>query len=752
MFRSIGIIAITLAFLASGVPAPAAASVVGDLPPFSDDLVISSPELPGGALRVLGQQDEVREFPLKHTDVDARIAGRLAHVTVRQEFTNPYEEVIEAVYVFPLPEDAAVNRMEMHIGDRIVRGIIKTREEARATYEEAKREGKRAGLLEQERANIFTQSVANIQPGESITVEIAYVHALVPNDGIFTFAFPMVVGPRYIPGTQAVGQIGTGTVPDTDAVPDASRITPPVLPPGTRSGHDIALTATLSAGYPITALDTPTHAVDIVRSSDTQATVALKPFDTIPNKDFVLRWRTDAESIAPALLAKRAEDGDGGHFLLMVQPPAAPSAASVTPKEIIFIVDASGSMSGEPIAKLKAAMRYALEHLNSDDAFTVLQFSSTNAWLSDVPLPATSENIRRGLQYVNGIETSGGTEMWGAVNAALNAPKTDPARIRIISLMTDGLIGNERDVTRRVDEILGDARLFPFGVGSSVNRALIESLAQAGRGYPTVVTLRESGEDAVQRFYNRLASPLLTDITVDWGSLVVHDVTPARIPDLFAGEQLAVVGAYDRAGTDTIRITGKVRGAPTTFVLPVTFPAESNDTYAAIPTIWARWRVRGITHDYAMSAGDQEAAVTALGLAYRIVTPFTSFVAVEEIPSATPGVLPRTVPVPVEIPEGVSYKGVFGSPGLDGMGGGGMYTTLDVGLGGAYGGQEVSFGARDPGAVRRALINLIGAAILALLVLAGIISAIVHVVRTRRKEHAGHPKSGDDAAPPPTIE
>ncbi|MDO8599731.1 MAG: VIT domain-containing protein [bacterium] len=672
-----------------GIPAPRVFAA-------EDATAISSPDLPGGTLHILVKEGEQpKEFPLKHTDVVADIAGHLSHVTVTQEFVNPYEEPIEAIYVFPLPEDAAVNRMEMHIGDRVVKAVIKTREEARATYEQARREGRRTSLLEQERPNIFTQSVANIRPGESITIEIGYVHALVPDNGTYTFVFPMVVGPRYIPGETvgqpssaeaSQGEQGTGWAPDTTQVPDASRITPPVLKPGERSGHDIDVAVRLDAGFPITDLRSIAHEVITETPGEGRAVVRIKETDRIPNKDFVLRWKTPSSRIAPAFLTHRGTDG-AGTFLLLMQPPEFPAANAITAKELIFIVDTSGSMSGEPISKVKAAMRYALQHLNPNDTFTILSFQSETNWLSETLLTADATNIERGLRYINDLTAGGGTEMLKATQAALRFPKNDSARVRIISLMSDGYVGNERNILTQVQTDLGNTQLFPFGVGSSVNRYLITALAQVGRGSATFVTLRESGEQAVEAFYNRIASPLLTDIRIDWGGLTVSDVVPAQIPDLFAGQLVTMVGKYAQPGSGTIRITGNAVGRPTNFELPVTLPPQES-SHAALPTIWARWRVTEIENNYRMEPAAQQQEITALGLAYSIATAYTSFVAVEELPPETPGKPPRQVSVPVELPEGVSYEGVFG----DGKGGGGIGGCTECGGGGFESSAPASMG------------------------------------------------------------
>ena len=396
------------------------ASIVVAQPP---EPYATTAEVTQGALRVLPAEGEavggVLEFPLQHTDVQAEIAGMVAEVTVTQTFANPFDKTIEAIYVFPLPDEAAGNDMTMHIGDRTIRGLIKKREEAREIYEQARAAGQTASLLEQERPNIFTQSVANISPGAEIRIEIHYVETLAYARGPYEFTFPMVVGPRFIPGTPT-GRSGGGWAPVTTQVPDASRITPPVLRPEQRTGHDIAVSVRLDAGVQIQDLRCRSHEVEMTRDGNRRATVALKPFDTIPNKDFMLAWDVAGEKPEMALLTHRGDAG--GYFTLMIQPKAEFDAAEITPKEMIFVVDCSGSMSGEPIAWAKQAMRKCIAEMNEGDSFRIIKFSNDASELSNEPLTYSVENIKRGLTYIDAMEGSGGTQMIEGIKAALDYP------------------------------------------------------------------------------------------------------------------------------------------------------------------------------------------------------------------------------------------------------------------------------------------------------------------------------------------
>lgn len=602
------------------------------------------------------------DLPLKHTEVTAEISGFVTRVKVVQTFTNPYNDPIEAVYVFPLPQNAAVNDMQIRIGDRVIKGDIKKREEARKIYEAARDAGKTAALLEQERPNIFSQSVANIMPGNDILVELTYDEVLAYADGGYEFVFPMVVGPRFIPGTPTGKEAG-GWSPDTDKVPDASKITPPVLKPGERNGHDIGVTVKLNAGLPIKSMEHPSHQVTISPAPDDSGVVVgpceikLNPNDAIPNKDFVVRYKVAGVKPEMALLTHKGELG--GYFMLMFQPPENPSAEEITPKEMVFVMDCSGSMSGEPISLSKKAVRYALQNMNPNDTFQIIRFSEAASPFSEAPLPATKENIRRGLSYINGLEGEGGTMMIEGIKAALDYPLGEN-RLRIVCFMTDGYIGNETEILGAIRQKLGEnMRLFSFGVGSSVNRYLLERMAEVGRGDVKYVLLNEKPDEAVNQFYERVRNPVLTNIRVDWAGLDVEDLYPARIRDLFAGQPIFVLGRYNQPGEATVNIRGRIGGKDVSYPVAVKL-ADAISENGALAPLWARARIRELeAEQYGGENADVENAITELALKYRLMSKYTSFVAVEEKIVNEDG-KPRTVQVPVEMPDGVSYEGVFG--------------------------------------------------------------------------------------------
>jgi Ca-activated chloride channel family protein len=596
--------------------------------------------------------------PLKHTDVKAQVSGFLSRVTINQEFENPFKEKIEAVYTFPLPQNAAVDDMTMVVGDRTVRGKILRREEAQAVYEAAKNNGQTASLLNQERPNIFTQSVANILPGEQIKITISYVETLKYEDGSYEFVFPMVVGSRYVPGTPAGAQ-GDGFSPDTDRVPDGSRITPQPAPAGMRAGHDVSLQVSLDAGVPIDGLSSKTHEVNIERPDDHRAQVTLKDLATIPNKDFVLRYDVAGAKISDAVLTHST--GTGGFFTLILQPPERVTVEDVTPKELVFVLDTSGSMSGFPIEKAKETMKLALDNLYPYDTFNLITFSGDEHILFPEPVPATKENLAKAQAFLETRQGSGGTEMMKAIKASMD-PSDKQDHVRVVCFMTDGYVGNDLEIIGEVQKH-PNARVFAFGIGGSVNRFLLDNMAKYGRGEVEYVALNDDGSAAARRFYERVRSPLLTDISLDWNGLAVSDVYPKNVPDLFSAKPVIVTGRYSGNGRGTIRLKGKMSGRDFVREIPIDF--SSPQTHDVLATLWARTRIADLmSQDFngaqrgAMKE-DVKQSIVQLGLDYRLMTQFTSFVAVEEM-IVTDGGQPRRIDVPIEVPEGVNRQTTYG--------------------------------------------------------------------------------------------
>jgi Ca-activated chloride channel family protein len=602
-------------------------------------------------------------FPLKHTDVSIQVSGPLARAQVTQQFENPYSDKIEAVYTFPLPQSAAVDDMTLSVGDRMVKGKIKKREEARAMYEAAKQRGNVAGLLDQERPNIFTQAVANILPGEQVTVTISYVETLSYDGGIYSVVFPMVVGPRYIPG-QSITQVpplGGGWAYDTDQVLDASRITPRVLNPGNRSGHDLSLSVKIDAGVSIQRIRSSSHDIEVTQATSSQAEIHLKQFSTIPNKDFILTYAVAGKDIHDAVLTHR--NGKDGFFTLLLQPPDRVRTDEVTPKELVFVLDTSGSMSGFPIEKAKKTMRLAIDGLNPHDTFNLITFAGDTHILFSKPVPATPTNVRKAQAFLASRSGGGGTEMMKAIRVALE-PSDSQAHVRIVCFMTDGYIGNDMAILGEVQKH-PNARVFSFGIGSSVNRFLLDKMAEHGRGEVEYVGLNDDGSAAARRFHERVQHPLLTDLSVDWDGLDVSEMYPKQLPDLFSAKPLILTGRYTTPGKGTIRLRGKVAGRPVVRSIVVDLPGFAPE-HDVLATLWARIKIAELmAEDYqGIQQGNPQKyvrdTITQLGLEYRLLTQFTSFVAVEEL-IITEGGQPRRIEVPVDLPQGVSYEGILGS-------------------------------------------------------------------------------------------
>ncbi len=664
-----------------------------------------------GQLEIVGKAGKPAGLcPLKHTSVNADISGYVARVTVTQEFTNPSATPVEAVYTFPLPADAAVDDMTMTIGRRIVKGEIRKKEEARLIYESAKAAGQAAALLDQERPNIFTQSVANIMPGDRVNITISYVNLLKYQEGVYEFVFPMVVGPRYVPGGgyTVSGQRGEpspqttvyGDPGKTSVVTDAHKITPPITPKDIRAGHDISVTVNLDAGLPLTAVRSTLHQVAINQVGRNRALVKLKDQATIPNKDFILKFSAAGSEIQSGILTHStgspvAQDGVriaslnnpslksacNGYFTLIVQPPAAPPQEIIAPKEMVFVIDQTGSQAGWPIEKAKETMRYCMKNMNPGDTFQLLAFNTENYPCFDRPVPNTKENVQKALKFLEPLQGSGGTDILKAVDYALKIPD-DPGRLRIICYMTDGYVGNDMQIIDYVKKYRGRARMFPFGVGNSVNRFLIDGMAREGRGVAEYVTVemntgavmgtsreltasgKAASRDAAERFYNRIASPLLLDPTVEFNGLPVEDVYPKHIPDVFSAGPVIVKGRYTHGASGDITIRGLLRGQPWSQTIHVDLPALDQDG-GAIKTLWAREKIEDLQNQDWLGAQTGNAnteikhQIESVALEYRLMSQYTSFVAVEPR-VVNMGGKQRTIDVPVEMPEGVSYDGIFG--------------------------------------------------------------------------------------------
>jgi Ca-activated chloride channel family protein len=602
----------------------------------------------GALLARAPAETETVPVPLKHTDVQARVSGYIATVEVTQEFHNPFNEKIEAVYVFPLPQNSAVNEFLMTIGERTIRGIIREREEAEQIYAAARRQGHAASLLTQERPNIFTQKVANIEPGKEIDINIKYFNTLAYVDGSYEFVFPMVVGPRFNPPgtTDGVGAVARGKHGSSGQSTEVQ-----YLAPHERSGHDISVAVEIDAGVEIEDITSPTHAIEVEQDASEFAAVRLSELDAIPNKDFVLHYKVAGDAVKSTLLTHR--DERGGFFTLMLYPPAELADLQRQPTEMIFVLDCSGSMSGAPIAKAKAAAERALKRLRPDDTFQIIRFSNNASQLGPAPLLATSKNVRRGLDYIRSLNGNGGTMMIEGIKAALDFPH-DRERLRLVSFMTDGYIGNEAQIFGEIYQRLGDARIFSFGVGSSVNRYLLEGMARLGHGAVAYVGLDDSTGEAVDLFYKRISHPAMTDIEIDWGGMGVSDVYPREIPDLFVGRPVVLTGRFEGDGLADIRVTGRC-GAEEREIALTADLEDASATHAGIPSVWARTQIRHLA-DRMTRSDDFELPqqIREVAFEYNLMSKYTSFVAVDS-KTVTAGDHGISLAVPVPTPAGVRY-------------------------------------------------------------------------------------------------
>lgn len=617
-------------------------------------------ELPvtGGELRLVEPIDIVREggaparaiaFPLRQTDVEADVVGHVAVYTVEQVFENPYAEPIEAVYVFPLGDQAAVVGYEIAIGERTVLGEIAPRHEARRRYQEARSAGHTAALLEQERPNVFAQRLANLAPGETIRVRFQYVELLEYADHRYELVFPTVVGPRYLPAEHADAG---GVAAHRTGEPSRAGTTSVPYVEAERAGNQLSFRARIDAGVPIEGVHSPTHDLDLQRVSEAQVLVSLAAHDSLPNRDLVLRYDAAGERTMVGLAAHRAGDG-AGYLSLLVQPKERYHTGDIVPREVIILVDVSGSMDGEPLRQAQALARAVIATLRDEDAFNVLSFASGLAAMSRAPIAGDRGGRAAGVAWVDALRAGGGTDMEQGVLESLADGSGD--RLRTIYLLSDGFVGNDEVILESARAALGRSRIFPVGVGSAPNRYLIDRLAQIGRGAPMYLLPTEPPEAVAVDLVRRSAYPYLTDVQIDWGGLAVADTTPEVLRDIHAGTPLMVTARYLAPGSGTVQITATSAAGPVSIPLEVVLPARADRP--AVRYAWARGRVRDLeSRPGATQDPEVERAVTAIGLAHHMVTQGTSFVAVDRSRVVDGAGRLRTVEQPAAIPEGVNLE------------------------------------------------------------------------------------------------
>lgn len=593
----------------------------------------------------------VVELPSLGIDVSADVRGDLATVTVVQTFANPHAEAMHAVYTFPLSETAAVYAMSLEVGRERIKAVVKEKEEARASFEAAKREGKAASLLTQHRPNVFTQEVANLMPGLPVKVELKYVQAVDKIDGAYQLVVPLVVGPRYEPKDTPKPE-RLPVYPKLVEDSDRSRASAEAAKRGVDSER-VRFAMRVEAGMPVVDLQSPTHQL---RVDETRTGGRVARFATgaaRDDRDLIVRYRLAGPQVTAGLTAYR--DERGGFFTLMIEPPRQASAADTMPREMVFLLDCSGSMNGLPLDASKLFMREALKGLRAGDSFRIIRFSDRANEFTTEPLMATPDNVARGLAYVETLNGEGGTEMAAGIRQALTAPER-PGVLRLVMFLTDGYIGNEQEVLALVKSLRGEARLYAFGVGSGVNRYLMQKLGELGHGFTRYMDPTEDPAEVARSLALRLDAPVLTNLAIDWGGLDVTELAPATIPDVFAGHAVRIQGRYTKPGKHTITVSGDAGKKRATLPLDVTLPAAT-DTGHAIPLVWARAKVERLMDELTtpvdLRAGRRDddtvrGEVTKLGTKFQLVTRWTAFVATSETivnPDAD-GVKVAGVPLP----------------------------------------------------------------------------------------------------------
>ena len=588
-----------------------------------------------------GMDTATDSFPLKETNVSVNINGIFAETFVTQTYSNEGQEPINATYVFPASSRVTIHGMKMEIGDEIITAKIKEKEEARHDYEQAKSEGKSASLLEQQRPNVFTMDVANVMPGDIIRIELHYTEMITPTDGIYQFVFPTVAGPRYT----------SPSVPKS--LKAETWIASPFLRLGDTPREKYNINVNLSAGVPITDLQCGSHKIDVAWDNQTSARISLSnPEEFAGNRDFILDYKLTGTEISSGLMLGTGESEN--FFLLMVQPPESYTPETIPPREYIFILDVSGSMYGFPLDTSKELIRNLAGSLRESDRFNVILFSDSLIQMSPESVPATAENVQKAFALIDNEEGGGGTELAPALETALAIPAS-PGSARSVIAITDGYISGEREIFDIIGRNICTTNFFSFGIGSSVNRYLIDGIAKTGLGESFVVTDPSEAAATADRFRTYIQSPVLTDVQVTYDGFDVYDIEPPTLSTLFASRPIVLFGKWKGEPSGTIHITGKTGGRDYAEDIPVSaaIPLEANNI---IQYLWARTRVERLT-DYGMTEDLQANAkkeVTELGLRYSMMTPYTSFIAVTEKVRNTEGKstdVKQPLPIPMNVSE-----------------------------------------------------------------------------------------------------
>jgi Ca-activated chloride channel family protein len=618
-----------------------------------------------GKLLFRSRGGDLVSIPTLGTQVEISVTGPQARTRVSQRFRNPGPDWVEGIYVFPLPDDAAVDHMRIRTADQVIEGVIQEKEEARKTYERAKAEGRRASLVEQERPNVFTTHVANIAPDSEITIEIEYQQTVRLDDGESSLRFPMVAGPRYIPGEPLregpppVAQAGRGWSPDTDRVPDASRVTPPVRDPALGPINPVEISIDLAPGFEIDKISSPYHTIALDVQGDV-AHVRLAEGEVPADRDFVLSWTAMPGSETQATLFSESFGGD--HYaLVMVVPPNARSAENdLPPREVIYVIDTSGSMSGPSLEQAKQALALALGRLRPNDRFNVIEFNSeTNALFSGA-LFADRFRVARALQFIRNLESQGGTQILPAIRLALADQYASRDFLRQVIFLTDGSIGNEKEIFEVIQRGLGDSRLFTVGIGSAPNSHFMRKAAQHGRGSFIHIGKPEEVAEKMAGLFRKLESVLLRDIDLEVFGVQVLEQYPARIPDLYVGESISVALKLDKP-LGAIALSGQSGDA----IWNLEYASDDVRERTGVHVQWARRKIAALmdarlgVHDEGTLAQLRDETVT-VAQDHHLVSAYTSLVAVDVTPKRYSSERLHSHALATNLPAGWAFGSVFG--------------------------------------------------------------------------------------------
>ncbi|MCV9961272.1 marine proteobacterial sortase target protein [Pararhizobium sp. BT-229] len=599
------------------------------------------------------------EAPRLATDVQIDVNGPILRTRVTQRFQNPSKGWVEGTYVFPLPENSAVDTLKMQIGDRFIEGEIKARDEARKVYEQAKAEGKKTALLEQQRPNIFTNQVANIGPGETIVVQIEYQSSVHQSGGEFSLRFPMVVAPRYNPDpiVQTVDLDPNSGYAVSDPVPDRDKITAPVLDPAENARiNPVTLTVNLKAGFPLGTVASPFHEIDMQAVDDMARKITLKTGSVPADKDFELSWNAAAGKAPHAGLFRETVDGKT-YLLGFVTPPADDAATETKPKrEVVFIIDNSGSMAGKSIEQARESLALAISKLRPEDRFNVVRFDDTMEVHFPALVPATPDKREDAIAFVRGLTADGGTEMLPALEAALRTQgPVEPGALRQVVFLTDGAIGNEAQLFDEISKNRGDARVFTVGIGSAPNTHFMTKAAEIGRGTVTLIGSEDQVAARMGELFDKLENPAMTDIAVNFDGTNAQDITPNPMPDLYRGEPVVLTALLEGASAaGKLQIIGKTGNQPWRVEMDVAKASEGK----GIAKLWARRKIDDLEASADRAALDKQ--IETVALAHHLVSRVTSLVAVDVTPSRPAGEPVASTDVPLNLPEGWDFEKVFG--------------------------------------------------------------------------------------------